>query len=328
MTRPLFLTITALAAMSLPTHAIDCARASTDTEKLICSDAGLKAADDAMGVAWKRLGDLLDKDEMLPMRASQRAWLKMRDDRCGYGEAPERVQCLRQVTEERMLILSGEPRTGPGASSQLVPFAVHRPGSKKTYLVDIAGVRFADPQAPGERAFNKMVDDAIKASPLSETVDFESFGELTYSESTIVEYAAPHLISALSSVWRYDGGAHGNYYSTGHHFSPQDGELSYPMLFGEEAANELAAACRDGLARPDGGEALSAPERKEMLFEDTLAVFAEQVKNLGIWSFDAQGARVHFAPYAIASYAAGEFECRLPLDLLNRLSKAPQYLPR
>ena len=328
MIRALPATLLLLATAYLPAHAFDCTRASTDTEKLICSDAALKAADDAMGAAWQRLGDLLDKDEMQAMRASQRAWLKMRDDRCGYGEAPERVQCLRQATDERTLILSGEPRTGPGAGSQLVPFAVHRPGSKKSYLVDIVGVRFADPKAPGELAFNKMVDDAIKASPLSETIDFESFGELTYNEATVVEYAGPQLISALSSVWRYDGGAHGNYYSTGHHFSPRDGELSYPMLFGEEAANELAAACRDGLARPDGGEVLSAQERKEMLFEDTLAVFAEQVKNLGIWSFDTQGARVHFAPYAIASYAAGEFECRLPLDLLNRLSKAPQYLPR
>ena len=317
-----------LAMASLPASAFDCARASTDTEKLICSDTALKASDDAMGAAWKRLGDLLDKDGMQAMRASQRAWLKMRDDRCGYGETAERVQCLKQATQERTLILSGAARTGPGAGSLMVPFALHRPGSKKTYQVDIAGVRFADPQAPGERAFNKMVDDAIEASPLSETIDFESFGELAYNESTVVEYAGPQLISALSSVWRYDGGAHGNYYSTGHHFSPQDGELSYPMLFGETAANELAEACRDGLARPDGGEILSAQERSETLFEDSLAVFVEQIKNLGIWSFDAQGARVHFAPYAIASYASGEFECRLPLDLLNRLSKAPQYLPQ
>ncbi len=328
MIRPLLFIIAALAAMSLPAQAFDCARAGTVTEKLICSDAALKAADDAMGAAWKRLGDLLDKTEMQAMRASQRAWLKLRDDRCGYGEDAERVQCLKTVTAERTLILSGEPRTGPGTGNRLVPFAIHRPGSNKTYSVDIAGVRFADPQAPGELAFNSMVDDGINASPLNETVDFESAGELAYNESMVVEYAGPNLISSLSSVWRYDGGAHGNYYSTGLNFALDQGELQFSDLFADTALPQLATACRERLSRAETSEVLSPQERRDNLFEDTVAVFAEQMKSLRIWSFDANGARVHFAPYAIASYAAGSFECRLPLDLLSGLSKAPHYLPQ
>jgi len=328
MMRALPATLLLLATASLPAQAFDCAKASTDTEKLICSDAALKAADDAMGAAWKRLGELLDKNQMLAMRASQRAWLKQRDDRCGYGEGAERVQCLKTVTAERTLILSGEPRTGPGTGNRLVPFAIHRPGSKKIYLVDIAGVRFADPQAPGERAFNKLVDDGIEASPLNETIDFESAGELAYNESIVVEYAGPNLISALSSVWRYDGGAHGNYYSTGLNFALDQGELQFSDLFADSALPQLATACRDRLSRAETSEVLSPQERRDNLFEDTVAVFAEQMKSLRIWSFDATGARVHFAPYAVASYAAGAFECRLPLELLSGLSKAPRYLPQ
>lgn len=328
MIRSLLLVSTLLALAGVPAHAFDCAKASTDTEKLICSDDGLKAADDAMGAAWQRLGDLLGKDEMKQMRASQRAWLKTRDDRCGYGEDAERVQCLLQATEERTLILSGEPKSGPGTGSELVPFAIHREGDKKSYQVDIAGVRFADPQRRGERAFNDMVEAGIKEAPLNETVDFESFGQLAYNESTTVEYAGPNLISALSSVWRYDGGAHGNYYSAGHHFSPDDGELTFAMLFDDTVAEQLAETCRQGLARSEGGAVLTAQERRDTLFEDTLKVFVDQVKNLGAWSFDEQGARVHFGPYAIAAYAAGSFECRLPLGVLASLTKAPQYLPQ
>lgn len=131
MIRPLLFIIAALAAMSLPAQAFDCAKAGTVTEKLICSDAALKAADDAMGAAWKRLGDLLDKNEMQAMRASQRAWPKLRDDRCGYGEDAERVQCLKTATAERTLILSGEPRTGPGTGNRLVPLRFIAPAARK-----------------------------------------------------------------------------------------------------------------------------------------------------------------------------------------------------
>jgi uncharacterized protein len=57
MTRPLVLTIAALAGMSLPAHAFDCAKASTETEKLICSDSDLKAIDDKLGEHWAAIKD-------------------------------------------------------------------------------------------------------------------------------------------------------------------------------------------------------------------------------------------------------------------------------
>lgn len=52
MRRSLLLSLAALAATSLPAAAFDCAKAGTDTEKLICSDAALKAVDDKLGEQW------------------------------------------------------------------------------------------------------------------------------------------------------------------------------------------------------------------------------------------------------------------------------------
>lgn len=328
MIHPALAALFLLASMSLPAQAFDCAKASTKTEKLICSDTELKAADDAMGAAWKRLGDLLDKDEMQSMRVSQRAWLKWRSDRCGYGGDAERIECLEQLTSARALLLAGEPRTGPGTGSRMVPFAFYQQGSKTRFEIDISGTRFAGPQRPGELAFNKALDDGISGAPVNDTVDFETPAQLSYSETMSVEYAGPQLLSVLSSVWRYDGGAHGNYYSTGLNFALDQGELQFSDLFADAALQPLAIECRNRLSRAETSEVLSPQERRENLFEDTVAVFAEQMKSLRAWSFDTQGARVHFAPYAIASYAAGSFECRLPLELLSSLSKAPQYLPR
>jgi hypothetical protein len=39
------------------------------------------------------------------------------------------------------------------------------------------------------------------------------------------------------------------------------------------------------------------------------------------------GATVLFPPYAIGPYAAGDFECQLPLKTLKALTVQPRYLP-
>lgn len=327
MNRSTLLACMMLALSAVPAKAFDCARSSTATEKLICSDVVLKAADDEMGAAWSALVELVGKAAMRQLRINQRAWWKWRDGRCGDGSDAERVSCLKKLTGERTLLLSASSRTGPGTDSTMVPFALNQIGSKTRYAINIAGVRFSKPQRVGARAFNKVIDDAIAAAPVNEQIDFETFGQLSYNETITLEYAGPGLFSALSNVWRYDGGAHGNYYSTGLNFSPGTGELQFADIFPETALPELASACRERLGRADTNDVLSVDERREELFEDNVAVFAEQMKTSRSWSFDSDGAQVHFAPYAIAAYAAGAFECRLPLGLLASMAKNKTLLP-
>ncbi len=322
------LILSILVSSSSPAQAFDCTKASTETEKLICSDSRLKQADDDLGRAWRMVRELLGKAEFQMLRQNQRAWLKSRDARCGYGSDPERVDCLMQQTTQRTLIIAAEAKTGPGSGAAMVPFASVQAGSKAAYEVEIAGVRFAAPAGAGEMSFNQAVDDLVKQAPFTEKIDFETPGQLSYNQSITLEFAAPNLVSALVQTWRYDGGAHGNTFFSAINVSPQTGELTYDKLFSPEAKAELADACGNRLYGHDGDKAVSKAQTREMFFPEYENTVLATAGNLSSWTFNADGARIHFSPYELAPYAAGSFECRLPLDLLRKLSKAGHHLPQ
>ena len=67
-------------ALGAPAYAIDCARAKTAAEVLICSDLGLQSADarlnDAFAAALKASDD---RDIREAMVRSQKRWIKARD---------------------------------------------------------------------------------------------------------------------------------------------------------------------------------------------------------------------------------------------------------
>lgn len=315
-------------SVSSPAKAFDCAKASTETEKLICSDTKLKQTDDDLGAAWRKARDLVGETEFETLRQNQRAWLKTRDARCGYGSDAERVDCLMQQTKQRTLIIAAKPKSGPGSSAAMVPFARVQAGSKTAYEVEIAGVRFADPAGAGEISFNKQVDDLVKQAPFTEKIDFETAGQLSFNQSVTLEYAAPNLVSALVQTWRYDGGAHGNYFFSAITVSPQTGELSYDQLFSPEAKAELAEVCENRLYGHGTDQAVDKAQLKQMFFPGYEKTILTAAGNLASWTFNTDGARVHFSPYELAPYAAGSFECRLPLNLLRDVSEADQFLPK
>lgn len=309
-------------------HAFDCAKASTKTERLICADSRLKQADNDLGRAWAKARGLISADDFTSLLASQRAWLRERDQRCGYGADGERIECLMRMTLERNGIVSATAASGPGPDARLIPFALQQEGSKTAYEISVAGVRFADPQRPGEKAFNEAMDALIAEAPFNEKVDFEAPVVLTYNQSISLTYASPGLVSALVSTDRYDGGAHPNYFFSAINISPDTGELSTDMLFSSSAKVDLAQTCENELFSKGADDALSAAERKERLNPDYEKVIATAVDTLSAWTFHADGARIHFSPYELSSYAAGAFECRLPLQVLRGLSMLHQFLPQ
>ena len=314
--------------VSTPTQAFDCARASTDTEKLICSDSKLKQADDDLGQAWSKARRLVDRSEFKMLRQSQRAWLKSRDERCGYGSDAERTECLISQTTERTLIIAAKAKTGPGSGATMVPFARVQAGSKTAYEIEVAGVRFVSPVKVGEVSFNRAVDGLIKQAPFTKKIDFETAGQLSYNQSISLEFAATNLVSALVRTWRFDGGAHGNTVFSTINISPEAGELTFDKLFSDGVQADLTDACKNQLYRMEGDKVLNEAELQEMLFPAYGTVIAAAVKNLSTWTFSSQGARVIFSPYELAPYAAGSFECRLPLTLLRNMSGAAHYLPQ
>jgi uncharacterized protein YecT (DUF1311 family) len=97
-----------------PVHALDCAKASSPVDKLICATPDLKMADEEMGAAFfKLLRDTTDPAFHEALIQSQRRWLKVREsgpDRFGQAEddkTDDRVVLLG-MTRDRLTFL----RTG------------------------------------------------------------------------------------------------------------------------------------------------------------------------------------------------------------------------
>ncbi len=164
-------------------------------------------------------------------------------------------------------------------------------GGDRGYKVEFTGFQFLKPQLPGEVAFNTIVHKLLDEAPVDEKVDFDPpGGTLDFMQTMELTYASPALMSATVSTSRYDGGAHPNHYSgTYNKLSPQ--------------------------------------ERRESMFDPTPQSMHEMVGNLSSWAFTEAGATILFPPYAIGPYAAGDFECDLPLKTLKGLALNKAYLP-
>jgi uncharacterized protein YecT (DUF1311 family) len=97
-------------------HALDCAKASSPVDKLICATPELKKADEEMGAAYfKLLREATDPDFHEALIQSQRRWLKVRSfgpDRFGAAEQDKTDdrEVLLQMTRDRLIFLrTAEP---------------------------------------------------------------------------------------------------------------------------------------------------------------------------------------------------------------------------
>lgn len=80
----------AMFGLAAPAHAINCSKASTAVEHLICGDRTLQNADAAMGKAYEAIVKSTDDAEIRAMLvASQKRWLNKRDLRLGQIFDPD-----------------------------------------------------------------------------------------------------------------------------------------------------------------------------------------------------------------------------------------------
>lgn len=83
----------------LPIHpSFDCAKASTATEKLICSDAGVASLDADLAKVYKNL--LPDYPDRAALKKEQVNWIRTKRDGCST------IDCLKQIYQERLDDLS------------------------------------------------------------------------------------------------------------------------------------------------------------------------------------------------------------------------------
>jgi uncharacterized protein len=139
-----------LIACSVPAQAFDCAKAVSSIEKAICADPKLKAADDAMSAAYATLRESLVGADRKSVGASQRKWVKSREDSCGYQQGAEQANCILSQTDERRQLLSAEPESGPGTGSRLMPVFIQQDADPRHYDIDFTLIKFVKAQSKGE----------------------------------------------------------------------------------------------------------------------------------------------------------------------------------
>ena len=309
--------------------AFDCNKASTRTERAICADPTLKAADDAMGAAYSAVRHSLQGSEASMLQLAQKRWLKLRDDRCASDSGQDLTSCLLKFTEERRLLLEGSPVSGPGAGAPIVPVFIQQEGSTKLYDVDYTLLRFADPQMPGQKLFNRELNAIAKKAPLGpQSGDVMEGMQLSAIASTELSYASPKVISSAISIWSFDGGAHGNGGLTNVNIDLTGGRnITFDSLFDPADKEPLVLSCRQQIkdqkvAKMDGEEFKPADDPNYQ--ESTID---EHVGDLSRWTFTSEDAVVTFDAYAIGSYAEGSYTCTYALGLLRSLARDPSLLP-
>jgi uncharacterized protein YecT (DUF1311 family) len=318
-----------LMASSLPAAAFDCGKAQSVVEKAICADPKLKAADDAMGAAYAALREALTGAGRKSLAASQRKWVKSREDSCGYQQGAEHSSCVLDQTDERRRLLTAEPESGPGTGTRLAPVFIQQDPDSHHYDVDFTLIRFVTPKSKGEKLFNAEVDKIAKSAPLqrikeavSEEVPYASYAAMA------ITYASPKLLSAKIDAWVNAGGAHGNGGTSAITIDlGKAADLKASDLFDAKGQAALKADCvRQIFAQKkdknDGQEFKPAddPNYSEQTIIDHL-------KSLPRWSFWKDKAVVTFDSYAIGSYAEGPYECTFAMAKLKSLAKARALLP-
>lgn len=326
--------LAAMLALAPSAAAFDCAKASTDTEKAICADPAVKAADDEMAAAYAALLPLMQGDQAAMLKANQRAWLKVREMNCGWQEeAADKAACLLEVTQLRTRYLSAAPASGPGFgdSPRLVPHLYARDFGKGHCSADVSVYRFAGPAADrGEKAFNGWID-ALTAN-LENDYGAYAEGDLPedmqcdYGAAGDITYASADLVAMTVSITMFGGGAHGMSTATAITLDRNTGKvLAFADLFAPAAAKQLTTVCAEEIKAEKLKRFAEYEEDKAAVaklvaddLENYAEAIAEGVGDLSNWQVYEDRAEVYFPPYALGSYAEGDYVCRLPKAALEK----------
>ena len=107
----------------------DCSKAAKPVEKIICTNAPLSQADEALAREYKRLMDALPAALKPVLQKGQRSWIVYAplncssDGRGAIGKPAEFAQCLTQEYQQRIRTLQGQPvQIGPFSAMQADEF--------------------------------------------------------------------------------------------------------------------------------------------------------------------------------------------------------------
>jgi uncharacterized protein len=319
--------LAALVAAISPAAAFDCGKAATQVEKAICADPDLKAKDDEMSSLYADVRRLSTEAERKMLARSQKKWIAEREANCpqsGVGVA----QCIRSMTNERIVLFAGKPSGGPGVEGRIIPVFIVQEGTEQVYDLDITMLKFAKASSPGQQRFNMIAEDMVARIKTGRHGE-ETMGRIwAMEEAMTLNYLSPRLASVMFSSWYDLGGAHGNGASSNFNFSMETGrDYTIGDFFSEESAAKLMAGCKAQIIaekKERFGSEPYDPEVDSFLKDDTIA---EHVATMSSWSFSDTAASIVFNAYAIGSYAEGPYDCTFPLSELKAVALKGAPLP-
>lgn len=291
--------------------AIDCARASTATDGVICGDAAALKADDDMSAAFAALVKKLSASQKKLLIGNQKAWLDERDSCTEAADQTPAQQkaCVVDLTNERRAFLTGEPAEGPGTSSPVMPLIRH--GADDTYLTSLA---FTAPQTPAEELLN-----ATLAHDLAQMHAATSADDYSDNFDARLKYASPALLSVnIVGASQSPKLAHPMPFNYNLNIDGRTGKkLSMADALDKAALAKIQGEClaqlKDYLAHPDDTEGEVDPE-----------LIKADIADLDKWSFGASEAKLVFD----AGDDPPTGVCRLAYSELRTLFKPGFPLPQ
>jgi uncharacterized protein YecT (DUF1311 family) len=289
--------------VSLLAMAIDCARAGSRTEKLICATPTLQAIDSAMAKAYGELKSSLPAAQQPWLQSSQITWIQRRAAFCDDDDGTQNedngavVLCLERQTEDRLAMFSGARADAPAAAPRLMPVFFYREGGKGRYEVNLS---YPQAASPGVGSLNKLLRQAAEADQRwkdGPDPDHESLG---YDADYRIALQTESFISVVFTRLTVFGG-------------PYPNNEQFTVNFDLKAGR---AATLDNLLRPGAqaktGKLCKAQLRKyygegsdEMI---TKEVVDGEVGKINNWVFEPDQIQIEFD---IATHAMGAYACKL-----------------
>lgn len=302
---------------------MDCKAARSEVEKAICSSSAARAADDAMVAAYKKAHAASAGDQRAMLLAAQRLWIERRGASCDMQQ-PGLGECLARETDARRAFLESRAETGPGAGP-MEPVLVVTPARKGAYQVTVELTRFAAPATAGQKALNAEVARMIRDVP-RKSADLDKDVKYAHDVAMRVTYASPRLVSARFDGYDFEGGAHGNPWSSAVNIDMATGrKLGFADAFDKQAREKLDAECLVQVLRQKKERGAAEPVGADL--KDIRKNLDEGLGDLGSWNFSASAATIVFGPYNLGPYAEGSYSCEFPVAHLKTLAARNFPLP-
>jgi uncharacterized protein YecT (DUF1311 family) len=298
-----------------------CAGVTRFPDRLICSDAGVRAADAAMAQAYEAVRAQGSPDARRSLLAEQRAWLGERTRSCAarQGEA-EQVRCLIAASEQRRDALAAALQRAPrDPAAGLASVTFSRRGARPPCTITARYPVLPEGAAGGAAFAAAMRDAAIEPAARDCPRTAATPGaRIVYSADYAVTLRTPRIIAVVFSISSDAGGAQPLNYSHAVAFDLARGRVLAiaDLVDATRGLPAVTAACSDQLAQERAANGGGAGDR-DQLAQEVGAVVGDAMH----WQLAPDGATILFdrAPN-------GPFECTIPLATLQPLLPADSPL--